>query len=92
MVTKGLADATLIHPREVYRYAIERNAVQIVVAHNHPSGDPTPSAEDIRATRQLVEAGRVIGIRLLDHVIVGSPEVTPFCSLRERNVISFEKE
>ena len=90
IVSQGLADATLIHPREVFRRCIRLCAVHAIVAHNHPSGDPTPSAEDIRATRQLVEASKVIGIRLIDHIIVGSP--TSYASLRERNILSFEKE
>jgi len=90
IVTKGLADTTLFHPREIFRGCIRLSAVSAIVAHNHPSGDPTPSAEDIRATRQLVEASKIIGIRFLDHIIVGSP--TSYTSLRERNVVSFEKE
>jgi len=89
--THGLADASLVHPREVFREAIRQNALAVVLLHNHPSGDPTPSAEDIRITRQLIEAGRIIDIKVMDHIIVGRPNVrTPgFCSLREEGVVSF---
>lgn len=69
-VTRGILDASLIHPREVFRPAIVGKASAIVLVHNHPSGDPSPSAEDRAVTRQMVEAGRAIGIRVLDHVIV----------------------
>jgi DNA repair protein RadC len=69
-VTRGILDASLIHPREVFRPAIVGKASAIVLVHNHPSGDPSPSSEDRAVTRQLVEAGRAIGIRVLDHVIV----------------------
>lgn len=70
-VTRGILDASLVHPREVFRGAILHNAAAIVVVHNHPSGNPLPSAEDRAVTRALSEAGRIIGIRLLDHVVVG---------------------
>lgn len=70
-VTRGTLDASLVHPREVFRGAIMTNAASLVVAHNHPSGDPTPSSEDRAVTRQLRAAGKVVGIELIDHVIVG---------------------
>ena len=91
LISQGLADATLIHPREVFRSCIRLSAVHAIIAHNHPSGDPAPSAEDIRSTRQLIEAGKIIDIRLLDHVIIGAPHVQPYASLRERNILSFEE-
>lgn len=72
LVTRGIVDASLVHPREVFRAAIEANASALIVAHNHPSGDPTPSAEDRAVTRSLAEAGRVLGVPLLDHVVVGA--------------------
>ena len=62
MVSLGIADASLVHPREVFRQAILDNAAAIVLLHNHPSGDPTPSAEDVRITRQLIEVGKVVDI------------------------------
>jgi DNA repair protein RadC len=71
MVTRGILDASLIHPREVFRAALLDNAASIIIAHNHPSGDPTPSPEDRAVTRQLREAGKALGIPLLDHVVVG---------------------
>jgi DNA repair protein RadC len=69
-VSIGLVDQALGHSREVFRNAILAGASGIIVAHQHPSGDPTPSADDLRLTRQLKQAGDIIGIRLLDHVIL----------------------
>lgn len=71
LISEGSLTATLVHPREVFRPAIEEGAAAIVVVHNHPSGDPTPSAEDRAITRRLREAGELLGIRLLDHLVVG---------------------
>ena len=71
VVTRGILDASLIHPREVFRPAILESAAAVILVHNHPSGDPAPSAEDRAVTRQLAEAGRAIGIPVLDHVVVG---------------------
>ena len=89
LITLGIADSSLVHPREIFRTAILDGAAAIILSHNHPSGDPTPSAEDIRITRQLVEAGRILDIDLLDHVIVGRGD-TPFKSLRESGLVSFQ--
>jgi len=71
LVTRGILDASLIHPREVFRAAIVESAAGVILVHNHPSGDPTPSQEDRAVTRQLVSAGSTVGIPVLDHVIVG---------------------
>ena len=71
LVTRGLLDASLIHPREVFRVAVSEGAAGVILVHNHPSGDPTPSAEDRAVTRQLGAAGRALGIPVLDHVVVG---------------------
>ncbi|MEJ2540610.1 MAG: DNA repair protein RadC, partial [Gemmatimonadota bacterium] len=71
LVTRGILDASLIHPREVFRPAIEAGAAALILVHNHPSGDPTPSPEDRAVTRQLVEAGRTLGVPVLDHVVIG---------------------
>jgi len=71
LVTRGVLDASLIHPREVFRPAIREAAAAVVLVHNHPSGDPAPSAEDRAVTRSLARAGQTLGIRVLDHVIVG---------------------
>lgn len=71
LVTRGILDASLVHPREVFRIAVAEGAAGVILVHNHPSGDPTPSPEDRAVTRQLGEAGRAIGIPVLDHVVVG---------------------
>ncbi|HLV02724.1 MAG TPA: DNA repair protein RadC [Acidobacteriota bacterium] len=70
-VSEGSLTSSLVHPREVFRPAIEEAAAAVLFVHNHPSGDPTPSREDQRITSRLVETGRVIGIRVLDHVVIG---------------------
>jgi DNA repair protein RadC len=70
LVTRGILDASLIHPREVFRPAILERAAAVVLVHNHPSGDPMPSAEDRTVTRQMTEAGKTIGIPVLDHLVV----------------------
>ena len=72
-VSSGIANASLVHPREVFREAIRAGAISIVCAHNHPSGDPAPSAADIKTTRQLRESAKVLNIRLDDHIILGLP-------------------
>jgi len=75
--TSGTATSSLVHPREVFREAIRLSAAAIIVAHNHPSGDPSPSRADIQVTRQLCEAASVIGIDLLDHIILGQKSKDP---------------
>lgn len=77
MVTLGTAGSTLVHPREVFRPAIVGGASAVVCVHNHPSGDPAPSAADIRVTRQLRDAAKTVEIDLLDHVILGRKECDP---------------
>lgn len=76
-LSSGTATAALAHPREVFRTAMRENATAIVCAHNHPSGDPAPSAPDLQVTRLLREASRTVDIQLLDHVIVGRPSSDP---------------
>jgi DNA repair protein RadC len=76
-VSSGTATSSLLHPREVFRIALKHAAPAAIVAHNHPSGDPAPSPADRAVTRQLTEAGRVLGVELLDHVIIGRPETDP---------------
>lgn len=71
LVTRGILDASLIHPREVFRLAVSEGAASVILVHNHPSGDPAPSGEDRAVTRQLAAAGRALGIPVLDHVVVG---------------------
>lgn len=70
LITKGTLDASLVHPREVFKPAIRDSAASILLVHNHPSGDPTPSREDHAVTRKLTEVGELIGIRVLDHIVV----------------------
>lgn len=82
-VTRGILDASLIHPREVFRPAVVEGAAAVILVHNHPSGDPTPSAEDRAVTRQLTEAGRALGIPVLDHVIVGEGSFTSLAEGRD---------
>ena len=78
MITRGILNSSLVHPREVFRGAIAEAAAGIIVVHNHPSGDPTPSADDRAVTRQLVEAGRIIDLPVYDHVIVGNGRYISF--------------
>ena len=82
-VSIGILDSSLVHPREVFKDAIIASAAAIIVAHNHPSGDPSPSAEDRRITQRLHECGQLLGIELLDHIILGDNR---FVSLKERGV------
>ena len=85
-ISQGTLDTLLVHPREVFRAAIAANAAAVVLAHNHPSGDPTPSEADIKVTRDLVRAGQLLKIDVLDHVIIGraTPErPKDYVSLRE---------
>ena len=77
-VTRGTLDASVVHPREVFRAAITESAAAMILVHNHPSGDPTPSPEDRDVTRQLAEAGRLVGIPVLDHVILGDGRYVSF--------------
>jgi len=94
MVTLGLADASLVHAREVFRPAIAEGTATIVLAHCHPSGDPTPSAEDIKITKRLIEAGRILDIAVQDHVIIGKATESSkgFFSMRQAGLCDFAKE
>lgn len=71
MLSTGVLDATLVHPREVFKAAMLNNSSSIILFHNHPSGDPTPSSEDVKMTKRLKEVGELIGITVIDHIIVG---------------------
>ena len=82
-ITTGILNASLVHPREVYQSAIQRNAHSIIVIHNHPSGDPCPSEEDLQVTEVLAEAGEIIGIPLVDHVIIAN---RGYWSWKEKNI------
>ena len=89
---RGLLDSCPVSPREIFREACRCAAASLILSHSHPSGDPTPSKEDLDITRRLIEAAKILGIRIVDHVIVGrpSPETPGFVSLREKNLVSFE--
>jgi DNA repair protein RadC len=84
-VSVGILDSALVHPREVYKAAILANAAAIVLAHNHPSGDPTPSAEDKRVTERLADVGKLLGIDVMDHIVLG--DQGRFKSLKEMGVL-----
>src|SRR5699024_9573463 len=77
-ITKGIVNASLVHPREVFKVAIRKSSTSIILAHNHPSGDPTPSREDKAITQKLVESGNIIGIQILDHIIIGDGSYLSF--------------
>ncbi|MCX7909535.1 MAG: DNA repair protein RadC [Ignavibacteria bacterium] len=81
MVTEGTLNASLVHPREVFRFAIIETAASIILIHNHPSGNPTPSDEDINMTRKLVEASKFIDIPILDHIIIAGDKFTSLARL-----------
>jgi DNA repair protein RadC len=84
-VSEGTLTASLVHPREIFKSAIRRSAHAVILAHNHPSGDPTPSREDREVTNRLVQAGKVIGIEVLDHLVIGQGRFTSF---RERGLLA----
>ena len=84
-ISIGHLNASLVHPRELFREGVRRSAAAMILAHNHPSGDPEPSADDVRLTRRLQEAGKLLGITVLDHVIIGDNR---YVSMRERGFMS----
>jgi DNA repair protein RadC len=84
IVSEGTLSSSLVHPREVFKPAILEPAASIVLVHNHPSGDPTPSREDVRLTRQLAECARLLDLRIHDHVVIGRGR---YVSLAERGIL-----
>ncbi|HSP46495.1 MAG TPA: DNA repair protein RadC [Clostridiaceae bacterium] len=80
----GSLNSSIVHPREIFKEAIRKSAASIILAHNHPSGDPTPSQEDISSTSRIKEVGKIIGIELLDHIIIGDGK---YISLKEKNLL-----
>ncbi|WP_080844628.1 RadC family protein [Cytobacillus gottheilii] len=80
----GSLNASIVHPREVFKEALKRSAASVICVHNHPSGDPTPSREDIEVTKRLGECGKIIGIEVLDHLIIGENK---FVSLKEKGYL-----
>jgi len=83
-ISIGSLNSSIVHPREVFKEAIKRSSASIILAHNHPSGDPTPSKEDINITKRLIEGGEILGIKVLDHIIIGN---NIYVSLKERDII-----
>lgn len=83
-VSIGSLNASLVHPRELFKNAIKRSAAGLILVHNHPSGDPTPSKEDIEVTRRLAESGKLLGIEIIDHVVIGDLK---FISLKEKGIL-----
>ena len=71
LISIGTLDSSLVHPREVFKEAIKESAFAVMLVHNHPSGDPDPSEDDIKITKQIIEAGKILNILVLDHVIIG---------------------
>ncbi len=78
-ISLGSLNYSVVHPREVFRLAVRESAASLILVHNHPSGDPDPSQEDIRLTERLVEAGKLLGIQILDHIIIGDGRYYSFC-------------
>ncbi len=89
LVFRGVLNATPLHPREIFRQAIRLGAASVIVAHTHPSGDATPSEEDIAETKRLIEAGQVVGIPLDDHVVIGCG-TKHSVSIRGMGTVKFE--
>ncbi|HEX7785217.1 MAG TPA: DNA repair protein RadC [Methylomirabilota bacterium] len=89
VISEGTLSASLVHPREVFKPAILESAASIILVHNHPSGDPTPSREDLRLTRQLVDCSELLDLRIHDHVIIGRER---FISLAQRGALSGPRE
>ena len=83
-ISIGSLNASIVHPRELFREAINHSAAAVILVHNHPSGDPTPSAEDTLLTRKLVDAGKILEIHILDHIIIGDNK---YVSLKEKGII-----
>lgn len=83
-VSVGSLNSSIVHPREVFKTAIRRSSGSVILVHNHPSGDPAPSVEDINVTKRLVESGELLGIPVLDHIIIGDGK---FISLKEKDLI-----
>ncbi|ABO51059.1 DNA replication and repair protein RadC [Desulforamulus reducens MI-1] len=83
-ISIGTLNSSVVHPRELFKVAIRRSAASMILVHNHPSGDPTPSREDIVLTKRLIEAGEIIGIDVLDHIIIGDNK---FTSLKSKGLI-----
>ncbi len=86
-VSIGSLNTSIVHPREVFAEAIKNKAASVIFVHNHPSGDPEPSEGDLIITKRLIEAGKILGIEVVDHIIVTKNEKTPFFSFKERKLL-----
>ncbi|RCW49700.1 MULTISPECIES: DNA repair protein RadC [unclassified Halanaerobium] len=83
-ITKGGLSSSIVHPRDVFKEAIRKNSAAIIMAHNHPSGEPTPSPDDIRISKKIAKSGTILGIELIDHIIIGDGK---YVSLKEKDLI-----
>ncbi len=83
-ISVGGLHSSIVHPREVFKVAVKKSAASLILVHNHPSGDPTPSQEDVEITRRLIEAGNIMGITVLDHIVIGD---NTYCSLKSKGLI-----
>ena len=83
-ISVGSLNSSIVHPREIYNLAVKKSAAAVILVHNHPSGDPTPSREDLEVTKRLVEAGKILGINVLDHIIIGEGR---YLSFKEKGLL-----
>lgn len=92
VVGVGVLDAVSVGPREIFRSAVTEAAASILICHSHPSGDPSPSREDVEITKRFIEAGKVLGIKVVDHIVIGVASDTGlgYVSMRERNLCTFD--
>lgn len=86
-VSRGTINSSMVHPREVFKRAILQNASSVILTHNHPSGDPEPSDEDIALTNRLDECGKLLGIKILDHIIIGTEDQEDYYSFKENELL-----
>lgn len=90
LVSLGILDASLLHPREIFRACVLDSAASFIIVHNHPSGDCTPSAEDIRITKKIMEASKIMEIQMLDHIVIGRKNNKAIAtSIREEGLVTF---
>lgn len=83
-ISVGSLNSTIVHPREIFNPAIKKSAASLILVHNHPSGDPAPSCQDVEITKQLVEGSKILGIKILDHIIIGDDQ---YSSFKERGLM-----
>jgi DNA repair protein RadC len=84
IISEGTLNASIVHPRDVFRFALIQTAANVILLHNHPSGDPSPSQEDVDITKRLVEAGKIMGVSVLDHLIIAGAS---YISLKEMHLL-----